>query len=147
MKTIVTAQIRMKALVVSRLLMGEITSWAIFENERRAASQIANRRAARSASSQIGRGHQELSAAIQAFIGNNFAVCDYNALAQLCDEIKAGVGLSLRLDEFESTYVPLAEGRSAGFPRTLTSTYRTMGCNLSFPSTIFCGISRVPSRS
>jgi hypothetical protein len=30
----VSAQIKMKALVVSRLMMGDITNWAAFERER-----------------------------------------------------------------------------------------------------------------
>jgi hypothetical protein len=35
------AQIRMKALVASRLMMGDIRNWVIFENERKTAGQIA----------------------------------------------------------------------------------------------------------
>jgi hypothetical protein len=45
------AQIRMKALVVSRLMMGDLPNWAAFEKERNTAGMIANRRTARSVSS------------------------------------------------------------------------------------------------
>ncbi len=72
----VSAQIKMKALVVSRLMMGDITNWTTFERERVTASQIANRRTARSVSSQIGRGYRELSKEIQNFIANNFIRCE-----------------------------------------------------------------------
>ena len=91
----VPAQIKMKALVVSRLLMGDITNWVAFENERKMAREITNRRAARSVSSQIGRGYRELSTEIQVSISKNFIRCDYSDLARLCDEVKAGSGLSL----------------------------------------------------
>ena len=109
----VPAQIKMKALVVSRLLMGDITNWVTFENERKTAGQIANRRTARSVSSQIGRGYRELSTEIENFIDKNFTRCEYSDLARLCDEVKAGGGLSLRPDEFEGKFFPLAESCEA----------------------------------
>jgi hypothetical protein len=71
-QSMVSAQIKMKALVVSRLMMGDITNWAAFERERNTASQIANRRTARSVSLQIGRGYRELSKGIQDFAAKNF---------------------------------------------------------------------------
>ena len=95
------AQIKMKALVASRLLMGDIDDWRTFERERDTAGKIANRHTARSVSSQIGRGYRELSTEIQRFIGRHFSRCDYGDLARLCDAIKPGIGLNLRLDEFE----------------------------------------------
>ena len=49
------AQTKMKALVVSRLMLGDITDWVTFESERATAQKITNRRTARSVSSQIGR--------------------------------------------------------------------------------------------
>lgn len=55
------AQTRMKALVASRLMMGDLPNWAAFERERSTAGMIANRRTARSVSSQIRRGYRELS--------------------------------------------------------------------------------------
>ena len=99
----------MKALVVSRLMMGDITNWTAFERERNTASQIANRRTARSVSSQIGRGYRELSKEVHDFIAKNFIHCEYSDLARLCDEVKVGIGLSLRFDEFEKRFFPLAE--------------------------------------
>jgi hypothetical protein len=137
MKTIVTAKVRMKALVVSRLLMGELTNWAIFEKERKTATQVANRRTARSVSSQIGRGYQELSAAIRNFIDENFAVRDYDALARLCDEIEVGPGLSLRLDEFERKFIPLAERAKRRFPSYAHVHISTYGLQFEFQSIIF----------
>ena len=41
-KTMIPANIKMKALVVSRLMMGDITNWTAFERERDTASQIAD---------------------------------------------------------------------------------------------------------
>lgn len=42
--TMTAAQIRMKALVASRLMIGDIPNWAAFEKERDTAGMIANRR-------------------------------------------------------------------------------------------------------
>jgi len=42
----VTAQIKMKALVVSRLMLGDIPDWRTFEDERKTASDIAELRGA-----------------------------------------------------------------------------------------------------
>lgn len=123
----------MKALVVSRLLMGELTNWASFETERKTATQVANRRTARSVSSQIGRGYQELSAAIRNFIDENFAVRDYDALARLCDEIEVGPGLSLRLDEFERKFISLAERAKRRFPSYAHVHISTYGLQFEFP--------------
>ena len=105
----VTAQIKMKALVVSRLMLGDIPDWRTFEDERKTASDIVNRRAARSVSSQIGRNYRYLSAATQKFVEENFAHAEYHDLARLCDEVKSGSGLSICLDEFEKTFFPLAD--------------------------------------
>jgi hypothetical protein len=81
----VSAQLKMKALVASRLLMGDITTWTAFESERKTAGQIPNRRIARSVSKQIGRHYRALSQEVQNFITNNFARCEYSDLAHLCD--------------------------------------------------------------
>jgi hypothetical protein len=78
----VTAQIKMKALVVARLLLGDIRDWQTFENERKRAHEIVNRRAARSVTSQIGRNYRALSTETQKFIEHNFARCEYNDLAR-----------------------------------------------------------------
>jgi len=50
----VNAQVKMKALVVSRLLLGEISDWRTFVNQRETANKIFNRAIARNVSSQIG---------------------------------------------------------------------------------------------
>ena len=105
--TTANAQTKMKALVISRLLMGDIDNWRIFEQERNAAGKIANRHAARSVSSQIGRSYRELSTETKKFISSNFIRCDYSDLARLCDAMESGIGLSLRLDEFEKAFFPL----------------------------------------
>ncbi|MBV8356599.1 MAG: hypothetical protein JO189_01485, partial [Deltaproteobacteria bacterium] len=99
----------MKALVVSRLLLGHISDWQTFEGERKTANDIVNRRAARSVSSQIGRNYRYLSTQMQKFIQENFVHCEYHDLARLCDEVKSGGGLSIRLDEFEKTFFALAD--------------------------------------
>ena len=104
--TTVNAQTRMKALVASQLLMGDMNDWKAFEQEREAARKIANRHAARSVSSQIGRGYRELTDEIQKFILKNFSRCDYGDLALLCDAIEPGAGLYVRLDEFEKQFFP-----------------------------------------
>ena len=59
---------RFKALVAARLLMGQFDRWEVFEQERAAARQVVNRRAARSVSTQIGRSARDLSTETQAFI-------------------------------------------------------------------------------
>lgn len=129
----VPAQIKMKALVMSRLLMGDITNWVIFENERKTAGQIANRHTARSVSSQIGRNYRELSRGIQEFIGKNFIRCEYSDLARLCDLMKIGSGLSLRLDEFEKQFFPLAETVKERVPFYTHVHISTYGLKFEFP--------------
>jgi hypothetical protein len=129
----VPAQIKMKALVVSRLMMGDITNWAAFERERKTASQITNRRTARSVSSQIGRGYRELSKEIQDFTTKNFIHCGYVDLARLCDEVKVGIGLSLRLDEFEKKFFSLAESVKARVPFYADVHISPYGLKFEFP--------------
>jgi len=106
----------MKALVLSRLLMGDINDWRVFEQERETAGKIANRHAARVVSSQIGRGYRELSTEIQKFIAQNLGPCDYSDLARLCGAIEPGIGLHVRVDEFEEAFFPLAESVKRRFP-------------------------------
>jgi hypothetical protein len=129
----VNAQTKMKALVVSRLLLGDIPDWRTFEDERKAAGKIANRRAARSVTSQIGRKYRDLSTEMQKFIGENFARCEYQDLARLCDEVKSGSGLSTRLDEFEKTFFPLAESVKRRFPFYAHVSISTYGLRFEFP--------------
>ncbi len=78
---------RFACLVISRLLVGDISNWTAFDREWQAAGRIVNRRAARSVSSQMGRGYRELSKEIRNFIGANFIGCEYDDLARLCDEV------------------------------------------------------------
>jgi hypothetical protein len=110
----VSAQLKMKALMASRLLMGDITTWTAFESERKTAGQIPKRRIAGSVSKQIGRDYRALSQEVQNFMAKNFARCEYNDLARLCDTIEVGRGISLRLDDFEKEFFPLGarEGSS-----------------------------------
>jgi hypothetical protein len=129
----VSAQIKMKALVASRLMMGDIRNWVSFENERKTAGQIANRRTARSVSSQIGRGYRELSTETKNFINNNFLHCNYEQLALLCDEVKSGSGISLRLDEFERKFFPLAESVKQRIPAYAHIHISTYGLQFEFP--------------
>jgi hypothetical protein len=112
----VSAQVKMKALVISRLLMGDISNWTVFDRERQAAGQIANRRAARSVASQIGRSYSGLSTEIKKFIEANFVNCGYDELASLCDEVRVGAGIFLRLDEFEKNYFYLSNSVKNRFP-------------------------------
>lgn len=127
------AQTRMKALVASRLMMGDLPNWAAFERERNTAGMIANRRTARSVSSQIGRGYRELSTETKKFIDRNFLHCDYDHLARLCDEVKVGSGLSLRMDEFEQKYFPLAESVKRSVPTYAHVHISTFGLQFEFP--------------
>ena len=129
----VNAQTKMKALVVSRLLLGDIPDWRTFEDERKTAGKIANRRAARSVTSQIGRNYRDLSTEMQKFIGENFARCEYQDLARLCDEVKSGSGLSTRLDEFERAFFPLAESVKRRFPFYAHVSISTYGLRFEFP--------------
>jgi hypothetical protein len=129
----VNAQIKMKALVVSRLLLGDIPDWRTFDNERKTADEIVNRRAARSVSSQIGRNYRDLSTETQKFIKKNFSHCEYHDLARLCDEVKSGSGLSTRLDEFENTFFPLADRVKRRFPFYAHVSISTYGLRFEFP--------------
>ena len=104
----VNAQINMKALVVSRLMLGDISNWGIFESQRAIADRITNRRAARSALSRTGHKYNELSMETQKFIQENFVNCKSEDFSRLCDEIKPEIGFSVRLDEFEKTFFLLA---------------------------------------
>ena len=106
----------MKALVASRLLVGDINDWSVFEREREAANKIANRHAARSVASQIGRSCREVSNETQKFISENFLRCDFNDLARLCDAIQPEIGLYLWQDEFEKALFPLAHSVKLWFP-------------------------------
>lgn len=127
------AQIRMKALVVSRLMIGDIPNWVAFEKERDTALRIANRRTARSVSSQIGRDYRGLWTEVKKFIDKNFVGCDQEQLAMLCDEIKSGSGLSLRLDEFESKFFQLAESVKNSVPFYAHIHISTYGLQFEFP--------------
>ena len=91
----VNAQAKLKALVVSRLMLGDIPDWDSFEKERSTAGKIVNRRAARSVSSQIGRSYRDLSTEMDQFIVSNFSRCDHDDLARLCDGVESGSGLYL----------------------------------------------------
>ena len=129
----VAAQTKMKALVMSRLLMGDISSWAAFEKERKTADQITNRRTARSVSSQIGRGYRELSQEIQNFIARNFVGCKYADLARLCDAVQIGVGISLQLDEFEKQFFRLSKSVKGRYPFYAHVHISTYGLRFEFP--------------
>ncbi|WP_150000688.1 hypothetical protein [Iodidimonas gelatinilytica] len=102
------AQVKMKAMVAARLLMGDFDTWEDFEKDRKIARQIVNRRIARSVSAQINRKYGDLSRETQSFISKNFDRCDYDELARLCDEVPSGRGIYMRLDEFEEKFFLLA---------------------------------------
>lgn len=127
------AQVRMKALVAARLLMGDFEDWGHFQQEREAASQIVNRRAARSVSSQIGRSYGDLSKETQRFIFDNFLRCDYGDLAKLCDAVQIRHGIYQRLDEFETTFFPLAEKIKRRFPFHAHVSISLYGLQFEFP--------------
>ena len=129
----VNAQIRMKALVLSRLLLGDLPDWHTFETECETADKIVNRRAARSVSSQIGRNYHSLSAEVQKFVNKNFVRCEYADLARLCDEVRSGMGLSIQLDEFEKTFFPLADSVKQRFPFYAHVSISTYGLKFEFP--------------
>jgi hypothetical protein len=135
----VDAQTKMKALVVSRLLLGDMTDWKSFETERETARKIVNRRTARSVSSQIGRKYRDLSSEMRHFIERNFARCGYDDLARLCDEVKSGFGLYARLDEFERKFFPLAEPVKRRFPFYAHVVISTYGLQFEFPEHHFMG--------
>jgi len=123
----------MKALVASRLLLGDFDDWKTFEQERETAGKILNRRAARSVSSQIGRNYRELSAEMRQFIDKNFARCNYDDLARLCDAVRPGIGLYLRLDDFEASLFALAEPVKRRFPFYAHVSISIYGLQFEFP--------------
>jgi hypothetical protein len=132
-KPMVNAQIKMKALVMSRLLLGDIPDWRAFANEREAAGKIFNRAIARNVSSQIGRNYRDLSIETRKFIETNFRRCEYDDLARLCDEVKPGDGLSIRLDEFEKAFFPLTDSVKQRFPFYAQLGISTYGLQFEFP--------------
>ncbi|WP_430436318.1 hypothetical protein [Oceanibaculum nanhaiense] len=103
----VSAQIKMQALVISRLMLEDFDDWKAFEVERETATKIHNRRTARHVSTQIGRSYSHLTNEIRNFIEKNFCRCGYEDLAKLCKEIEPGVGLHVRLDKFEELFFPI----------------------------------------
>jgi hypothetical protein len=60
-----SAQVKMKALVLSRLLMRDISNWTAFDCEWQAAGRVANRRAARSVSHRTTLGADTTDLAIR----------------------------------------------------------------------------------
>jgi hypothetical protein len=113
--------------------LGDIPDWATFESERKAAGEILNRRAARSASAQIGRNYRDLSAETRKFIDKNFVRCEYEDLARLCDAVTCGFGLSIRLEEFEKAFFPLADSVKRRFPFYAHVNISTYGLKFEFP--------------
>lgn len=128
-----TAQTRMKAMVAARLLMGDFNSWDAFDSERKMAVQIANRRTARSVSAQIGRSYRDLTAETQKFIAENLSRPGYDDLAKLCEDIPVGVGIYLRLDEFEIKHFPLASHITQRFPFHAHVSISLWGLQFEFP--------------
>jgi hypothetical protein len=70
---------------------------------------------------------------IQDFTTKNFIDCGYSDLAGLCDEIKVGIGLSQRLDEFEQKFFPLAESVETRFPFYADVHISPYGLQFEFP--------------
>lgn len=128
-----TAKVRMKAMVVARLLMGEFETWEHFEQERERAGEIVNRRIARSVSSQIGRTYRDLSKETKKFISENFEQCDYDDFARLCDEIQTNRGLYMRLDEYSKTFFPLSKHIRDRFPFHAHVAISLYGLRFEFP--------------
>lgn len=111
-----SARVKMKAMVVARLLMGDFSNWRNFEEERDFATRIANRQSARSVSAQIGRGYKELSIKTKNFISENFEDCDYADLANLCDAVVIGYGIHDRIDRFEKNFFQISKDIKEAFP-------------------------------
>jgi hypothetical protein len=132
-KPSVSAQVKMKALVVSRLLQGDIADWSAFVAEREAANKIFNRAIARNVSSQIGWKYSHLSTETRNFIETNFVGCEYHNLARLCDEISPGEGISIRLDEFEKEFFCLKKSVKERFPYYAQVRISTYGLQFEFP--------------
>ena len=67
------------------------------------------------------------------FVDKNFARCNYDDLARLCDAVKPGVGLYLRLDDFEASLFALAEPVKRRFPFYAHVSISTYGLQFEFP--------------
>lgn len=127
------AQIKMKALVAARLLMGDLNDWNQFKEERETANKIINRRLARSVSSQIGHGYGKLSSSIENFMIKHFSDCSFANLAQLCDTIVPGCGMNLRLDEFERVHFRLNDTVKSKYPFYTHMRISCSGLQFEFP--------------
>ncbi len=88
--------------------MGDFRDWDQFNSEIAVARKVSNRRTARSVMSQGGRRYNQITSEIKAFIEKNFVDVTVAQLAALSDELENGVGLSMRLSEFESQFFKLA---------------------------------------
>lgn len=127
------AQLRMKALVAARLLLGDFHSWDDFQTDRTKAQNIPNRQVARRVAAQIKRTYRDLTLETSKFISDNFENCGFKELAQLCDEVQIGQGIYLRLDEFESRYFNLNDRIRRRFPFHAHISISTWGMQFEYP--------------
>lgn len=124
---------KMKAMVIARLLMGDIPIWDNFENQRRIAAEVSNRGMARKAVARTRRSPKTLLNETRRFIAENFVNCDESQLARLCDAIEPGIGLSMRLGEFEEQFFHLADSVKRRFPYYAHVRISTYGLQFEFP--------------
>lgn len=137
MKHEASASTRLKALVVARLMMGDIDSWEHYLSEIETTSRIQNRRTARSVMSQISFSYKKTSQNVLKFIEENFVGIGLEELAQLSESILPGVGLSLRLSEFEATHFGLAPSVKRRFPAHSHLRISLWGMQFEFPEMHF----------
>jgi hypothetical protein len=128
-----SSQTMMKALVAARLLMGDFDDWRAFGKERTTAGQIANRKAARSVSAQIGRSYRTLSSEVKKFIDENFPDCTFEKLADLCDRVQLGSGIYLSLRDFEEGFFPISKQVTDRVPLYAHVSVTLFGLRFEFP--------------
>jgi hypothetical protein len=127
------AQVKMKAMVASRLLMGHFDSIGAFEDERATANNIHNRRIARGVTAQIGRDYGQLRSETKKFLDENFKNCGSDELARLCDAIPSSGRIYLRFDEFQRDFFPVADRIRSRFPVYAHVSISVYGLQFEFP--------------
>jgi hypothetical protein len=123
----------MKALVCSRLMMGDFKDWEHFVSEREFARQIRNRRQARSVTSQIGRDYKKIKEHVRHFISQHFENATEKNLADLCETIPVPYGLHETLLDFENKHFSLSSKVKSKYPIYAHISISYRGLQFEFP--------------
>jgi hypothetical protein len=119
-----------KASAVGRLLLGEIRSWQEFLEAETFDLASLPRRRLKAGSQHVGR---FVAGEIAQFCRQNFEGMTEVRLAELFEVVKAGRGVELPLEEFETRFGRLSPDRGRGVPRHATVCISLWGLQFKFP--------------